>query len=150
MEEQASPASPAPRKRAWFQLHLSTCVVLMLASGVVLWANLRPPRVHSFEFLPRFSNGNPTLKGEWNYCGWPFHQGSVIFSEKIVKPEVEHLQDLLDWMVENGAYDHQSAGRFYSWKFVFANLTVGVAIMGAIAAFCESLIRRRRKSETST
>src|SRR5688572_10125511 len=28
-------------KRRWFQIHLSTAVVLMLTAGVLLWANLR-------------------------------------------------------------------------------------------------------------
>lgn len=29
-----------PKKRAWFQLHLSTCVVLMVVAGVLVWANV--------------------------------------------------------------------------------------------------------------
>lgn len=32
----------APKKRPFFQLHLSTCVVLMLVAGGLLWANLTP------------------------------------------------------------------------------------------------------------
>lgn len=29
-----------PKRRAWFQLHLSTCVVLMVVAGLVLWLNI--------------------------------------------------------------------------------------------------------------
>ena len=31
--------SNAPKKRPWFQLHLSTCVVLMFVAGGLMWAN---------------------------------------------------------------------------------------------------------------
>lgn len=31
-----------PKRRAWFQLHLSTCVVLMVVAGALVWANTRP------------------------------------------------------------------------------------------------------------
>lgn len=30
------------KKRPWFQLNLSTCVVLMFVAGVLVWANLQP------------------------------------------------------------------------------------------------------------
>jgi len=30
-----------PTRRRWFQVHLSTCVVLMFVAGGVIWANVR-------------------------------------------------------------------------------------------------------------
>ena len=29
-----------PKRRAWFQLHLSTCVVLMIVAGALVWVNV--------------------------------------------------------------------------------------------------------------
>lgn len=31
--------------RRWFQIHLSTCIVLMLVAGGLMWANIRPEPV---------------------------------------------------------------------------------------------------------
>lgn len=36
--------TPSPRGRPWFQLHLSTCIVLMLAAGAMVGANLVPSK----------------------------------------------------------------------------------------------------------
>jgi hypothetical protein len=41
MSEPATLAVTASRRRFW-QLHLSTCLILMLAAGVLTWANVRP------------------------------------------------------------------------------------------------------------
>jgi len=30
------------RKRAWFQYHLSTAMILMFVAAILLWANIRP------------------------------------------------------------------------------------------------------------
>ncbi|MCK6472466.1 MAG: hypothetical protein L6R28_12045 [Planctomycetes bacterium] len=64
----------APRGRPWFQLHLSTCVVLMLAAGVLVGANFVPSTRAvvwiPFADHPSFSDsgsGNPNADG-W---GWP-------------------------------------------------------------------------------
>ena len=31
-----------PKRRAWFQLHLSTCVVMMVVAGGAIWINIVP------------------------------------------------------------------------------------------------------------
>lgn len=30
-----------PKKRPWFRLHLSTCVMLMVVAGALVWANTK-------------------------------------------------------------------------------------------------------------
>jgi hypothetical protein len=44
------------KKRAWFQIHLSTAVVLMISAAMVLWLNLR--------------NSSPVSREQY---GWPFN-----------------------------------------------------------------------------
>ncbi|MCY3018537.1 MAG: hypothetical protein NTW87_05840 [Planctomycetota bacterium] len=75
------PVSPAatPRKRPFFQFHLSTAVVLMFVAGVLLWANLQTP-LKSFVMLgrgsPPFQNLSPVVSVHHgtttNAQGFPF------------------------------------------------------------------------------
>lgn len=119
MNEQASPAAPpALRKRAWFQLHLSTCVVLMLAAGFLVWANVRE----------RF---NVDLNLE---RGWPLTCHRQIMVHFYSGPE-ENLPDFDKWPFVQ-----------YLVGPLFMDFGVGITILAAIAAFCEWFIRRRRKS----
>lgn len=43
-----------PKPRPWFQIHLSTAVVLMIVSGGLLWANLRRQPVPIFQDVSYF------------------------------------------------------------------------------------------------
>lgn len=51
-----------PRKRAWFQLHLSTCIVLMVAAGALMWANVTHT-TYGYDGVTR-------SRGFW-FTGWP-------------------------------------------------------------------------------
>ncbi|MCK6474726.1 MAG: hypothetical protein L6R28_23645 [Planctomycetes bacterium] len=51
-----------PKKRAWFQLHLITCVVLMVVAGALVWVNLRARPVD-------FHHNGQT---HWFERGWPW------------------------------------------------------------------------------
>ena len=46
----------APRKRPWFQIHLSTAVVLMVVAGGLVWANVALKSIY----------------GIYDSYGWPF------------------------------------------------------------------------------
>ena len=51
-----------PKKRPWFQYHLSTAYIVMLLASVLLWLNVR-----------WYERDDPT--GYWTYVderGWPF------------------------------------------------------------------------------
>ncbi|HYG74259.1 MAG TPA: hypothetical protein VEK08_04565 [Planctomycetota bacterium] len=71
-------------KRRWFQLHLSTCVVLMLLSGVLTQANLYVRLV----FRRTFSQPEDTFTATWDYhgCGWPTYYTSGIWPDQTFHP----------------------------------------------------------------
>ena len=45
----------APKKRPLFQIHLSTCIILMFVAGGLMWANVPPS--HKFEYV--YEHGFP-------------------------------------------------------------------------------------------
>lgn len=117
MDEQAS---PAPRKRAWFQLHLSTCVVLMLAAGVLMWANI--------QFIVDLDYGER---------GWPWPYYREVYTIQYIGRS-RPLPEFDKWPEP-----------YYMIDSLVMDIGVGIAILAVIAAFCEWLIRRRRKSVAS-
>ena len=61
-------------RRAWFQLHLSTAIVLMFVAGGLLWANIRVQEVSSiypFPFLIEYARGWPMLYLNYSRVGAP-------------------------------------------------------------------------------
>ncbi|HEY3323504.1 MAG TPA: hypothetical protein VGP72_23830 [Planctomycetota bacterium] len=60
--------SDLPKKRRWFQFHLSTAIVLMVVSGALLWLNM-PDREYDFSLSTRTG---------FKEAGWPF---AAVFRE---------------------------------------------------------------------
>jgi len=58
----------APKKRPLFQIHLSTCNVLMFVAGGLMWANLTP-RTYWTTFAA--SNCVGPVRGASTCYGWP-------------------------------------------------------------------------------
>lgn len=122
MDEQASPAPPAPRKRAWFQLHLSTCVVLMLAAGVLMWANAIP-QVKTWS-EPGVEKGRRTH-------GFPLPIYEVSMTDKGFGKGI--FPSNAEWSVTNGVI----------------NTLIACALLSLLAYLVERFICRRRKSASS-
>ncbi|MCY3023675.1 MAG: hypothetical protein NTW87_32240 [Planctomycetota bacterium] len=68
----------APRKRPWFQFHLSTAIVLMLVASLILWRNV-VPRHHAW--YVSIVGGHRAVYERWRdamdqekllLTGWPF------------------------------------------------------------------------------
>ena len=57
-----------PTRRRWFQVHLSTCVVLMFVAGGVIWANVRVQKTIEPDAVVR-ELGWP-LVYNWERCEW--------------------------------------------------------------------------------
>ena len=111
----------APRKRPWFQIHLSTAVVLMVVAGVLVWANVRKPVV-----LIRNSRII-----ELDRMGWPWNAESSIGG---------YLDQTPDQAIRNARLRYFGTSEFY------LNLITALAILTAVAVGCEYLIRRREKA----
>lgn len=116
-----------PKKRAWFQLHLGTCVVLMVVAGALAGANLTPEittdPVNPVEKMMRVSEGEvvPEFKIRYTHYGWPWT-----------------LHQSTEW--SDGFIDVEWVQAHY-----FRDSCVWLAILLASAISCEALLRRRER-----
>lgn len=118
--------SKAPQKRAWFQLHLSTAIVLMLAAGVLVWANVRNGEYEYFSLSGHY--------GEIRY-GWPMPAVSAEFYTKLSGSERSLFEK---------PYELTSFPVFHSIGLLVDVLIVVLALVTAGIA-CEACFRRRAK-----
>ncbi|MCZ7648975.1 MAG: hypothetical protein M5U26_27580 [Planctomycetota bacterium] len=128
------------RKRAWFQLHLSTLLLLTFAAAGMLWANVRVvedirefylPAKSIEPVPPRTPRKAKAFRGRQ---GWPF----AIRQEKEFGPEAA-VVGITSPMSPMDA-DFQIAG-------VFKNLLVALGILIALAVPLEWLARRKPRVE---
>jgi len=57
------------KKRPWFQIHLSTAILLMLVAGALMWANIK-----GREKVIRYADVGEVAESDHHYSeyGWPF------------------------------------------------------------------------------
>ena len=101
-----------------FQIHLSTAIVLMIAAGIVLWANTG-------------GRASPNIKGysgggwlEQRY-GWPSEAARTYLP------------------VEGGEWSIETSDTVWRIQGVAIDLAVALVILFAVGFVCERLIRRR-------
>lgn len=114
-----------PKRRPWFQLHLSTCMVLMVESAALTGLNVVETK----------------LPNEWSggTYGWPSVAYSRIatenflgFGEILGEPSFEEMMYAKQWIGSG----------------VALNLAVALLILAASAQVSESFIRRRERKRT--
>ncbi|MCK6470943.1 MAG: hypothetical protein L6R28_04275 [Planctomycetes bacterium] len=121
-----------PKCRAWFQLHLSTCVVLMVVAGALVWANVEIR--FEGETIGLNPAGQPQKNPARRACGvaekhdqgWPFNFRTSY------KAQGEHPYEL-----------HIDA-KWGSGAFVM-DICIAIAVLVLAAFLCEYLIRRRER-----
>ena len=107
-------------KRLWFQLHLSTAVVLMFAAGGLIWINAEKREIDvdlGHEIWMRTHE-----------CGWP----SVIWEGE-------------GWSFIRPVGDYRFRPETWKANGLCWNIAVGLSLLFAIAVSCEILIRLRKK-----
>jgi hypothetical protein len=115
MDEQ--PAKP--KRRRWFQFHLSTLIVLHLAAAGMVWLNIYEPPPRGFRYDPR-----PVKSGS----GWPFKdQLEFDFTNKEMEDEV-----FIAYLMDGPGRD---------FRIVCLNVLVGLLILTAIGVICERSLR---------
>ena len=119
--------SDKPR-RPWFQIHLSTAIVLMFVAGGLLWANLNAhPKSYVSGYEISEDSYDPVITKIW-IRGWPFpcftFKTSISTGNTIVL-EIPTPQ-----------------GHYIPWK-VAADICIAFALLAASAFVCEWRIRRR-------
>ena len=115
--------------RPWFQLHLSTCVVLMLAMGALLGLNLRPVEVSER------SNANGNRYLSCRERGFPYNLGRVD-----LPPEADIAA------IREQALARMRLDSKRNTLLVF-NALICFAILVGVAAFFEWWIRDRARRE---
>ena len=143
---------PKPPRRARFQMHLSTAILMMFVAGGLVWVNVRQRDGMTIFHLG--TNANPEytfiigneesyvhgLKGEYwggfkGYCyGWPCNIRS--FPDKLMAEKTFNQKSI---RVLYSDLHHQA---------IIINAIIGAAVLIAMWFLCEWLIRRRaaRKS----
>ena len=148
-------------RRGRWQIHLSTAVLLTLAGGTLLYANMRT----HFEFVPpgeaAYSWSTTARPGtnKVDYIlrvrgpGWPFFpQAVVAYSEPAQAMAVANIDENFIYEVHGikgitpaeaagGAF--QKLGRGVALKYTVYNFLIALAVLFAGAVLYELLIRRR-------
>jgi hypothetical protein len=144
--------------RAWFQIHLSTAIVLMFVAGGLVWANIRQ-RITEVTFLVSVIDR-----------GWPYVWAKDEDSRDYFDLHAEKFQISLrekgvpERKLENGNFVYttpeghelelttknnevfvvrQKVANLRESKYVIANILTALAIVATTAFACEWRIRRR-------
>jgi len=119
-------------KRSWFQIHLSTAVLLKMVAAFLLWLNIKSTDVR-FDLEPSVykAPGFP-VTGRCIKRGWA---STAYFS----KTEWEHHPPTLDRYI---SMRHREGIKN---KGLTLNTTVAFAILTAVVVGCEWWVRRRRR-----
>lgn len=146
------------KKRAWFQLHLSTCVVLMFVAGALVWANVRKGWAIDNELLtPVTGLDTPTPETAYfEVRGWPLpyqHARSQYDLWDGKKPTLMEVwldlplsvpdSDLSLYPLDESIWQHPET---WDRTYLAADLGVAVALLVVLAVICEALIRRRARA----
>ncbi len=138
-----------PSKRRWFQLHLSTALLLMLVAGTLMSFNLQQRT--SFFSLDTTLLGDDgqtrpvTFHVRAETHGWPFWTDATF---KRVEADGSEFQGYTDFDTSTVLFRTIRAeiGNFDSpYPHRFDNGGVALAILAGVAVLCELLTRIRRR-----
>ncbi len=109
---------PQPR----FQLHLSTCIVLMFAAGGLLWLNTRAVPLEAFVGSTSYNGATYENYVTITGFGWPFTCARhFIYSEKKIP-----------------------AGTYWEMRYLLGDMGVAVVILVLVCSCAEWLTRKRK------
>lgn len=118
----------AARKRPWFQLHLTTCVVLTIVGAVLIWLNLAEQI--SFDSDTFAFEDRSGIRVGWPRCALFAEDGSVYVggSESRNSPR---------------AYESFDRRVIYDW--LLPDVSAAVGLLASAALLCEWSIKRRTR-----
>jgi hypothetical protein len=115
----ADDASKPPPRRARFQVHLSTAIVLMFTAGALMWANVTPCKVIIWPFLAQ-------------YNGWPF----TAIGDTIILPDAKNDSKQFIYIISG-------TSQFIIYWRLCLDIAIALLILSSVWYACEWLIRRR-------
>ncbi|MCY3021414.1 MAG: hypothetical protein NTW87_20560 [Planctomycetota bacterium] len=135
---------PRPKRRPWFQFHLSTAIVLMFVAAGLLWLNIR---VHTTIAAGKqmWDDRECAVVRTWPSLGWP---RSVVIGTMTVylgAPDRETLRNRADQSVAEFWRSQWPHDISRQWKWLAADFAVALAILAAVGFVCEWRIRRRAR-----
>jgi|SRR5579862_158883 len=117
---------PTPSRRARFQIHLSTAIVLMFVAGLLIWANViprtEPPNKLS---VP----GKPAIEVIFIRYGFPIAGSREIKNDVTLTPRDRR--------------DHPDLWTGNSDGGWFVNLVFACMVLYVVGLACEKIIRQR-------
>jgi len=138
-----------PPKRRWFQLHLSTALLLMLVAGTLMSFNLqKSTRFFTLDIPIPDDNGvtrPATFHVRADTHGWPFWTDAAFTR---VEADGSDYQGYTDFETTGLLFRTVRAeiGNFDSpYPHRFDNGGVALAILASVAVLCEFLTRIRRR-----
>jgi hypothetical protein len=111
-----------PRKRRWFQIHLSTALIAMLAASTLLYLNVTESHSH---IIYTWSYKDVWYTGTL-VRGWPYQY------------TVDGSYPWDDW--RGTGYEYLGRSILFS---LVADVILSIALVIGLMIFCESLLRRR-------
>jgi hypothetical protein len=115
-------------KRRWFQIHLSTAVVLMLAAGILLWANIGRSREYIVDYDFTRTPPLPILNSYVSY-GWPV-------SAELGPPSILFV---VDGSGINLPIELPRTNYARAWL----NVPIALALLMLMCVACEHIVGRR-------
>ncbi len=123
-------------KRRWFQIHLSTAIVLMFVAGIFIWRNCQPHTWGTL-FSPKpdqHERGVQPYDSRVIQYGWP---------NEIWVDQLPNAQQ--DWRYMNTEVKLPSQSKQVLYGKLLINLLDLFLLCAGIAFFLEFLIRRRER-----
>jgi hypothetical protein len=132
-----------PPKRRFWQIHLSTAVLMMILFGVLLGLNLRPPRIVSQAVIPATDFGDKSIRLVLQGEGWSISR----FNTTITYPAYTINNGWTPEFQLNDFASREQPGDFWSkrWANISVNVLVCLALLTIALVSCEYLTRRRPK-----
>ena len=121
--------SDNPKRRFW-QIHLSTAVVLMFVTGSILCLNVCCRRHLGWQYHEKAFLGANVTGVQEDYLKDPFEIGWPLYS-------IRNFVEVSPMMVKS------SPVYLVSWSAIMTNLIVGLFCIFMATLTCEFLIRRR-------
>ena len=124
--------SDKPR-RAWFQIHLSTAIVLMFVASGLMWANMRAVPTESWLAVSKFAREHPLSEN-------PNDRGALC------DPSPHFEYGFPSVAYSSGQIYFYRANTFWSeWspRGIATNSCVVIVLLATVAFISEWLVRRR-------
>ena len=123
--------------RRWFQIHLSTAIVMMFVAGSLIWANVR----HEVRFVEGEGSIVYELMKFHNY-GWPFSWHTAV-EQTLAIGVVEKNGEVYVAQGDLSATNPNFYWQTINWVGLTLDVFIGLVIIIIVMLGCERYIRYR-------